>query len=146
MPQSRPPPAQAFASLLDARVRLAGSGEYAGPTPLRRAATVRGIDVAAVPQADLPGDVAEALSRSYADEEAAALTLPQACEPEALACELGLGAALTAREIERIRRNFALANHPDRVPASERDLATRRMTVANMLIDQALGERRGNRG
>lgn len=36
------------------------------------------------------------------------------------------------------RRAFAKLNHPDRVHPEFRDQATRRMTVANMLIDQAL--------
>ena len=61
---------------------------------------------------------------------------------EAIAGELGLTPALGARDLERIRREFALANHPDRVLPAARDLATRRMTIANMLIDQALQDRK----
>ena len=86
--------------------------------------------------------MAEALRRAYADEEPPAPSLPDECEPDALARELGLAEDLTTREVERIRRSFALANHPDRVSADQRSLATRRMTVANMLIDKALAERR----
>jgi hypothetical protein len=142
MPQSRPIPAEAFASLLDARARLSGSSPRVHAEPLHRSASVRGIDMAAETQVDHAGDMAEALSRIYADEESPAQSLPEDCEPDALARELGLAEDLTTREVERIRRSFALANHPDRVSADQRDLATRRMTVANMLIDKALAERR----
>jgi hypothetical protein len=126
MPQSRPIPAEAFASLLDARARLSGSSPRVHAEPLHRSASVRGIDMAAETQVD----------------HARAPSLPEDCEPDALARELGLAEDLTTREVERIRRSFALANHPDRVSADQRDLATRRMTVANMLIDKALAERR----
>jgi hypothetical protein len=98
----------------------------------------------AEPPADVPRDMPEALSHAYAEEEAHPPALPSACDAAALARELGLGAELTARDLERIRRNFALANHPDRVSASERDLATLRMTLANALIDQALAKRGRN--
>jgi hypothetical protein len=145
MPQSRPIPDEAFASLLDARARVAGSSPRVHAEPLHRSASVRGIDMAAETHVDHAGDMAEAMSRIYADEELPAPTLPQDCEPDALARELGLAEDLTAREVERIRRSFALANHPDRMPVDQRDLATRRMTVANMLIDKALAER-GRKG
>jgi len=98
--------------------------------------------MAAATHVDHPGDLTEALSRIYADEGSPAPSLPEECEPDALARELGLAEDLSTREVERIRRSFALANHPDRVSADQRDLATRRMTVANMLIDKALADRR----
>ncbi len=53
-----------------------------------------------------------------------------------ITAELGLDGADRARLAE-IRRKFAFANHPDRVPAHVRDHALERMQVANMLIDQA---------
>jgi len=55
-----------------------------------------------------------------------------------IAAELGLGSARSRAELRRIRRDFARRNHPDRVPAWLRDEATRRMTIANALIDGAL--------
>jgi hypothetical protein len=147
MPQSPPAPGEAFASLLDAQARLAGASADAHAEPVRRSATVHDIGIAGETPATAPVDPAEALRRAYADEEPPAPTLPQDCTPDALARELGLAGHLTAGEIERIRRRFALANHPDRVPASQRDLATRRMTIANMLVDQALAacRRKGRR-
>jgi hypothetical protein len=56
----------------------------------------------------------------------------------AIAAELGLRPGLTSQELARARRAFALANHPDRLSAEHRDRATRRMAMANILIDRAL--------
>jgi hypothetical protein len=87
---------------------------------------------------------ADTLARIYGEEPTAPLLERLDCDPEAVARELSLAKAMTARELERIRRDFALANHPDRVVAAQRDLATRRMSLANMLIDQALQEKKAS--
>jgi len=60
--------------------------------------------------------------------------------------ELALDPGLSVDDLQRIRRKFALDNHPDRVAPWLREEATRRMTMANMLIDQALKRRAGNGG
>ena len=52
--------------------------------------------------------------------------------------ELHLTPSLTAHDLKLIRRRFAMANHPDRVAPDIREQATRRMTIANSLIDEAL--------
>ena len=52
--------------------------------------------------------------------------------------ELHLTPSLTAADLKRLRRRFAKANHPDRVAPAVREQATRRMTIANSLIDEAL--------
>jgi hypothetical protein len=57
--------------------------------------------------------------------------------------ELALTDDLTPDCLNRIRREFALKNHPDRVPPRLRDLATQRMVAANALIDQALARCHG---
>jgi len=57
-------------------------------------------------------------------------------EPEALARELGLGAAASA-DLGKLRRVFALKNHPDRVAPHLRQRALARMQMANRLIDEA---------
>ncbi|SED18502.1 hypothetical protein SAMN05519104_2982 [Rhizobiales bacterium GAS188] len=62
----------------------------------------------------------------------------QSCDPMALVAELGLRPGLKPTELKRIRRAFALDNHPDRLDPSRRELASRRMTLANSLIDEAL--------
>ena len=51
---------------------------------------------------------------------------------------LQLRNGMTAADLNALRRRFALAHHPDRAAASEREQAGRRMMIANMLIDQAL--------
>jgi hypothetical protein len=80
------------------------------------------------------------LSHLYAEARAgAASESPRGMsEAEMVAGELCLRPRLTAQELRRIRREFALGNHPDRVPAPLRERATRRMIIANTLIDQAL--------
>lgn len=57
-------------------------------------------------------------------------------EPEAIAVELGLGTA-SPDDLGRLRRAFALKNHPDRVAPHLRQRALMRMQVANGLIDDA---------
>lgn len=63
---------------------------------------------------------------------------PSKSEHEAVVEELHLTPNLTADDLKHLRRSFALANHPDRVSAAGRRQATRRMTIANVLIDEAL--------
>ena len=144
MPRSGPAAHEDFSSLLDARARAAAGSEPGAPSP-RRAGPVYAVG------GDLEGgsgscqslDATDALARLYADESAHAATSPSfACDREAIAGELGLTPALGAKDLERIRREFALANHPDRAAPAARDLATRRMTIANTLIDQALQDRK----
>jgi hypothetical protein len=57
-------------------------------------------------------------------------------EPAAIAIELALD-EVDATELGRLRRVFALKNHPDRVPPQLRQRALQRMQVANGLIDEA---------
>jgi len=61
---------------------------------------------------------------------------------EAVARELQLSEALEPADLERIRRTFAYRNHPDRVGPAHKARALQRMTVANVLIDQALAAAR----
>jgi hypothetical protein len=76
----------------------------------------------------------EAAASEGPTDEITAETLP--IEPEAIASELGLhGADIAA--LGRLRRAFALRNHPDRVPPHLRQRALQRMQVANGLIDEA---------
>jgi hypothetical protein len=70
------------------------------------------------------------------DAEDLTLDLPEATDRASIAMELGLDGAELPRLAE-IRRRFAFANHPDRVPAPLRTRALERMQVANMLIDEA---------
>lgn len=59
-------------------------------------------------------------------------------EDAAIARELGLSSDLAIGDLRRIRRDFAKKNHPDRFAPPQRTQAARRMTIANMLIDQQM--------
>jgi hypothetical protein len=64
--------------------------------------------------------------------------------PHDVAAELAISPGDSMQSLKDKRRAFAKANHPDGVPAAFRDNATVRMTIANLLIDEAL--RRLSRG
>jgi hypothetical protein len=63
---------------------------------------------------------------------------PPKSDHDAVMEELHLTAGLSAGDLVRLRREFAKSNHPDRVPSPAREAATRRMTIANCIIDEAL--------
>jgi len=76
---------------------------------------------------------------SYLEDEVSPLLEAIAnCEQDAIAEELGLSENLSKSDLRKLRRDFARANHPDRLDPSQRELATHRMTIANMLIDREL--------
>jgi hypothetical protein len=86
------------------------------------------------------GDAAFAL---YEDADLAGVGAKATAEPlrsieDAVARELSLSDDLEPADLERIRRRFAYRNHPDRVAPSLKGQALERMTIANVLIDQAL--------
>ena len=87
------------------------------------------------------------LSRLYADgtgrsapqsEPPLPPPAPAKSEQEAVLDELHLTPNLTSQQLARIRREFAKINHPDRVLPPRREEATRRMTIANAVIDEAM--------
>jgi hypothetical protein len=57
--------------------------------------------------------------------------------PFDIAQELRITGRERAEALDRIRRDFAFANHPDRVSADLRDRAMVRMQIANQMIDDA---------
>ena len=59
-------------------------------------------------------------------------------EDERIAEELGLTSELGTIDLRRIRRDFAKRNHPDRFGPANRSNAERRMSIANMLIDELM--------
>lgn len=77
--------------------------------------------------------------RSKAASKAAEMppSPPLTTDPDDIARELGLSQAIEPKLLDRLRREFAFRNHPDRVPAHLRANAMMRMQVANMLIDEA---------
>lgn len=66
---------------------------------------------------------------------------PPSIELKDVARELKLRMWHSADQIVAIRRRFAKQNHPDRVIPSHREAATTRMSIANMLVDEALRTR-----
>ncbi len=68
---------------------------------------------------------------------------PPKSEQEAVVDELHLTPSLSCEDLARIRREYAKLHHPDRVLPPQRDEATRLMTIANSLIDEALRSKRG---
>jgi hypothetical protein len=82
----------------------------------------------------------QALDWIEAPQEAASAPKPAAlpsADPDAIAAEIGLTRALTHEELKRARRRFMWNNHPDRRPDVPRELANRRVAIANMLFDKA---------
>lgn len=67
--------------------------------------------------------------------------IPRSADPADIARELGLTGAENAAALDRVRRAFAFANHPDRVDECDRRIAIIRMQIANRLIDDAKAKR-----
>jgi hypothetical protein len=57
--------------------------------------------------------------------------------PDSIAAELDLARVHTREQLKRARRRFMWENHPDRRLDAPRDLANRRVAIANMLLDRA---------
>ena len=62
---------------------------------------------------------------------------PPSTDPMLVALELGLTGREACDDLDRIRRDFAFANHPDRVAEDLRDVAMVRMQLVNRMIDDA---------
>jgi hypothetical protein len=67
---------------------------------------------------------------------------PPKSEQEVVVDELHLTPNLSCEDLARIRREYAKLHHPDRVLPPQREEATRLMTIANSLIDEALRSKR----
>jgi hypothetical protein len=73
--------------------------------------------------------------RPYAEHESGVSEPELLLDPNKILLELGLNSGFSEADIATLRREFALRNHPDRVRADLRELATRRMMIANDLMD-----------
>ena len=71
------------------------------------------------------------------EKQAIGLIEAPSLAPDEIAMELGL-ASCGPSDLPRMRRLFALHNHPDRVAPHLRENAEKRMQIANSLIDEAL--------
>jgi len=99
-------------------------------------------DVAAQTRASPVRETSNRDSRriAYGDESDGARSA--SLDPQKILSELGLHSDASETEIAMLRREFALRNHPDRVPADLRDIATQRMMIANDLMDRYLAKLR----
>jgi hypothetical protein len=122
-------------------------GEHDAPEGLRRPFEVPVIamlspDEARSDEAGAAWDQALAFVESTRAPPAAAPAppppaTPPSDDPDAIAAELDLAAAINASDLRRARRRFMWANHPDRRPDVSPALANRRVAIANMLVDRA---------
>jgi hypothetical protein len=62
---------------------------------------------------------------------------PAEVTPELVLKELGPTEHLSLDELNRLRRLYMWRNHPDRRGEAQRESATRRVAIANMLLDRA---------
>jgi hypothetical protein len=82
---------------------------------------------------------AQAASPPYTPQRPEVASLePPKTEDQTIADELGLSPELATVDLQRIRRDFAKKNHPDRFEPCRRTAAARRMSIANMLIDEQM--------
>lgn len=99
-------------------------------------------DVAAQARAMPPRNDIDHDARQMAYRDDGERTLTALLDPHKILSELGLHSDATEYEIAMLRREFALRNHPDRVPADLREIATQRMMIANDLMDRHLARQR----
>jgi hypothetical protein len=97
-----------------------------------------------IDEATAPGDASHwAAALAWLEDQdepapsAPAPRQPKDESPEAILDELGLSERLTYDEISQLRRLYMWRNHPDRHGEAERENATRRVAIANMLLDRA---------
>ena len=133
----------AFTTILEAALRARGDEGETPPAGHHSASdpqVQQAIDDLLSSPAFVP---VEKLAQVYSEERLA--EAPPRDLYEFIGDELQLNPDLTVEELKRLRREFAASNHPDRVDPSERQRATRRMTLVNVLIDKALKERMSER-
>jgi len=93
------------------------------------------------PAAAYAEEAAEAIAAGGLEKPEPPKVQPAQTEDEAIAEELGLCADLADVDLKQMRRDFAKKNHPDRFGPAQRMRAARRMSIANMLIDQHLKQK-----
>ena len=137
-----------FGMLLDSLLSKGGEGDGIYSAPDLSSAFLGGIielQSAGTPFPQAVGNAAEAYVFEGGPGDRTGPVEPHnalpSADPESIAGELGLHAEMSLADLARLRRSFAMHNHPDRVPAQLRTLATTRMMVANRLIDQAKTDR-----
>jgi hypothetical protein len=84
--------------------------------------------------------------RPYSEHEDGGSEPELLLDPNKILLELGLNSGFSEADIATLRREFALRNHPDRVRGDLRELATRRMMIANDLMDRYVARLRQKGG
>ncbi len=130
-----------FATLLDDLLEQAGDTQAAqGAAPSLRFDMLEQIERlrAENPALSTPDAMEgyDAFAMGPAPTEARDEPLPP-MDRDGVAKELAITVRTTRVDLDRLRREFARANHPDRVSAHLRQRAMVRMQLANMLIDEA---------
>jgi len=138
-------PRPAFAQVLEDAARAAGldAGQWR-ETPRARPVAPSLLDVLTDAVRELRVSNLSVMLQAYLEQQSARKPAPRrsmATDLQSISNELRITDKMTSSELARLRRRFAMANHPDRVLAEEREIATRRMMVANMLIDRAMKRR-----
>ncbi|WP_045834915.1 molecular chaperone DnaJ [Hyphomicrobium sp. 99] len=104
-------------------------------------------DLAAKKRSGISSHAPQPRRRNYGDDDTSDLGLPEAfLDPNKILLELGLTTNVSEADISILRREFALRNHPDRVPSELRPLATQRMMIANDLMDRYVARLRKSCG
>jgi hypothetical protein len=137
-------PAPSFADTLEDACRAAGIELDVQPRPSRpRTLHSSRIEQLSNIARELRMSALSAMVDSYMEHQRdrRVRQMRRATDPQAIAGELGITDQMSRHDLGRLRRRFALDNHPDRVSRDEREAATRRMTIANMLIDGAMKRR-----
>jgi len=103
-------------------------------------------DLAARKRPGATSDASHQRRKNYGDDGVDDFNLEAFLDPNKILLELGLSSNATEADIAMFRREFALRNHPDRVPAELRLLATQRMMIANDLMDRYVARLRKSQG
>jgi hypothetical protein len=118
---------QRFKDAIESLPELASAAKYVGAHSLAAAYKAEAEQAEKVEKAE-PADVPKA-AREPRAERPQPVRRPQ---------PIKLRPGLAVRDLKRLRRQYALDNHPDRVPAEMREEAARVMAEANAAIDKAL--------
>lgn len=92
-------------------------------------------ELAASKRTSVSSHAAQPNRKNYGDDSSD-LAPDAFLDPNKILLELGLTSKVLEADITLLRREFALRNHPDRVPPELRPLATQRMMIANDLMDR----------
>jgi hypothetical protein len=145
--QSRVPLPSSFDILIDDL--LSREEELLGAPSSSRRFSMSGLEAAwdfAAARGGANARITQPRPKHYGDDSSSDIEPEAPLDPNKILLELGLGSGVSEADVSILRREFALRNHPDRVPADLRALATQRMMIANDLMDRYVARLRKPRG